>query len=145
MNKYWAFIFLFTLTCVFSHAQSQIVGVWYNTVKTGKVEISKVNNQYFGKIIWLKEPLSEKTGKQKVDEYNPDKNLTKNPIIGLEVLKGFEFDGNNVYKNGTIYDPENGKTYKCKITQVDENNLDLRGYIGVPALGRTEKWTRTAK
>jgi uncharacterized protein (DUF2147 family) len=145
MTKKLYSILLFLTVFTICNAQNQIVGVWYNTVKTGKVEIFKINNQYFGKIIWLKEPLSEKTGKPKVDEYNPDKNLTKNPIIGLEVLKAFEYEGNNVFKNGTIYDPENGKTYKCKITQIDENNLDLRGYIGVPALGRTEKWTRATK
>lgn len=135
-----------TLTLIlaisFSFAQGNIEGVWYNTTKTGKVQIYKKGNAYFGKIIWLKEPLSETTGKPKTDENNLEEKLRATPIIGLVVLKNFVHEDGK-FVNGTIYDPENGKTYKCKMTLTDANNLDVRGYIGIPALGRTEKWTRT--
>lgn len=137
-----ALLFLLTLFMIGSYAQDALVGVWYNTTKSGKVEIFKKGDHYFGKIIWLEEPISEKTGKPKVDENNPDKDKRTQPIIGLVVLKDFENDGNGKYVNGTIYDPENGKTYKCKMTLVDNNNLDVRGYVGIPAFGRTENWTR---
>ncbi|MCB9256159.1 MAG: DUF2147 domain-containing protein [Chitinophagales bacterium] len=126
-------------------AQNSIEGIWYNTTKSGKVEIYKKGEAYFGKIIWLKEPIDEKTGKAKVDSNNPNEEKRNTPIIGLLILKDFSKDGNNSYSGGTVYDPENGKTYKCKMTLVDANNLDVRGYIGFPALGRTENWTRTTK
>lgn len=126
-------------------AQDNIVGVWYNTTKTGKVEIYKKGDVYFGKIIWLEEPLNETTGKPKVDEYNPETSKQTTPILGLIVLKNFIYDGDGKYSEGTIYDPENGKTYKCKMSLIDKNNLDVRGYIGMPMLGRTENWTRTTK
>ncbi len=124
-------------------AQSGISGIWYNTEKTGKIEIYQIKNIFYGKIVWLKEPISEITGKNKVDENNPDESKRTKPIIGLVVLKNFTHDGDNSYTGGTIYDPENGKTYKCKMKLKDTNNLDVRGYIGIPALGRTEKWTRS--
>lgn len=132
----------FTFAMAFMFAQSNVEGVWYNTSKTGKVKIFKKGDAYYGKIVWLKEPLSETTGKPKTDENNPNSKYRNNPIIGLEVLKNFTYEDGK-FVDGTIYDPENGKTYKCKMTLTDDNNLDVRGYIGVPALGRTEKWTRT--
>ena len=58
------------------------------------------------------------------------------------IPKGFPFAGGNVWKNGTIYDPDSGKTYSAKATLVSPNELDLRGFIGVSMFGRTEKWTR---
>lgn len=136
---------LFILSVAFTFAQGSIEGVWYNTTKTGKVEIYKKGDLYYGKIIWLKEPNSEKTGKPKTDENNPEASKRSTPIIGLVVLKNFKNDGEGKYTEGTIYDPENGKTYKCKMTLTDKDHLDVRGYIGIPALGRTENWTRTTK
>lgn len=128
-----------------ANAQSDILGTWYNGSKSGKIQITENNGKYVGKIVWLEEPISTKTNKPKVDENNPDKTMRNNPIVGLAVVKGFTFEGNGVFGGGSVYDPENGKSYKGKITLIDKNNLDLRGYIGIPALGRTEKWTRTTK
>ena len=62
--------------------------------------------------------------------------------MGLEIIKGFQFAGGNVWKNGTIYDPDSGKTYSAKATLVSTTELNLRGYVGVSMFGRTEKWTR---
>ncbi len=126
-------------------AQDNIVGVWYNTTKTGKVEIYKKGATYSGKIVWLDEPLDEVTGKPKVDKFNPETSKQSTPIIGLVVLKNFNYDGDGKYSDGTIYDPENGKTYKCKMELTDQDHLDVRGYIGMPMLGRTENWTRSTK
>ena len=43
---------------------------------------------------------------------------------------GFTYKGNSEYNNGTVYDPENGKTYKCNMTLENINTLNVRGYIG---------------
>ena len=50
-----------------------------------------------------------------------------------------------MWSGGTIYDPEEGKTYKCVMKLADENTLNVRGYIGVPAFGRTVTWLRVPK
>jgi uncharacterized protein (DUF2147 family) len=52
------------------------------------------------------------------------------------------FKGNNEWESGTIYDPENGNTYNCVIKMTDNNTLDIRGYIGIEAFGRTDVWKR---
>ena len=62
--------------------------------------------------------------------------------MGLELMTGFKFDGKGTWKKGTIYDPDNGKTYKCKIKVGDDGALNGRGFIGVSMLGRTSVWTR---
>lgn len=137
--------FVVMMLMITINAQNSIEGVWYNTTKTGKVEIFKKGDLYYGNIIWIKDKLDEKTGKPKTDAYNPKDELKNTPIIGLQVLKGFKNDGDGKFSGGTIYDPENGKTYKCKMELKDNDHLDVRGYIGLPALGRTENWTRTTK
>ena len=141
-QRLFLYIVLFALLSVKSaKAQSdKIEGSWYNDDKTAKVLIFKASNGKFnGKIAWLKEPLEK--GKPKVDENNPEQKLRSRPILGLQILSGFDKDGDNKYVNGTIYDPKNGKTYSCKMNYKGKN-LDIRGYIGISLLGRTTVWER---
>jgi len=121
-------------------AQSdKIEGTWFNDIKDAKIQIYKSNDgKFYGKIVWLKEPI--KNGKPKLDEKNRNEKLQKQPIVGLLILKGFEKDG-DTYEDGTIYDPENGKTYDCKITYKGKT-LSIRGYVGISMFGRTTVWER---
>ena len=80
-------------------------------------------------------------GTDKVDKENPDEARRNDPIIGLNLVKGFTYKGSNKWAGGTIYDPNNGKTYKCKI-KLEGNQLKVRGFIGVSLLGRTAVWVR---
>ena len=118
----------------------KIEGLWYNDIKSAKVLITKESNgKFYGKVVWLKEPL--KNGKPKVDELNADEKLRSRPRLGLPVLADFVKDGDNKYTDGTIYDPNNGKTYSCKMTYKGKT-LDIRGYIGISLFGRTTTWSR---
>jgi uncharacterized protein (DUF2147 family) len=45
-------------------------------------------------------------------------------------------------KTGAFIDPKNGKEYKCVMTLKDPNTLDVRGYVGITLIGRTEQWVR---
>jgi uncharacterized protein (DUF2147 family) len=117
-------------------------GVWQTGNGKAKVKIEKIGTKYYGKIVWLKEPIDPATGKAKVDKNNPDAKLRTVPLKGYRVLKDFTYKNNDEWGDGTIYDPENGSTYKCVIKMKDANTLDIRGYIGVQALGRTDTWKR---
>jgi len=116
-----------------------IVGKWLTENGKSVVEVYHCGDAYCGKIVWLKEPLRE--GKEKVDDKNPDKSLRNRKIVGLEILKGLQYKGPNKWGGGKIYDPEKGKTYKCK-AWMDGGNLKFRGFIGFSLLGRTTTWTR---
>ena len=126
---------------LFAGANDKILGKWYNTEKSGIIEIYECSGKLCGKIVWLKEPLDNETKKPKVDKNNPEMVNRNMPIIGLNVLSGFVKSGDNVWEDGKIYDPKNGKTYSCKMT-LSGDDLDVRGYIGFSLFGRTEHWTR---
>jgi len=114
--------------------------LWYNEEKTAKIQIYKATDgKFYGKIVWLLVPIAD--GKPKTDKNNPDKNKANDPLMGLVLLKGFKKDGEKGYEDGTIYDPKNGKTYSCKITNKGDV-LDVRGYIGFSFIGRTTVWTK---
>lgn len=118
-----------------------ILGIWQTGSGKAHVHIKKMGDAYYGQIVWLKNPLNEH-GKPKLDGNNPDVSKRNHPIIGLNMLLGFTYAGNNKWENGTIYDPENGKTYSCKAELTSENKLNIRGYIGFSMIGRTDTWTR---
>lgn len=123
--------------------KDKIEGFWMNDDKTAKIEIYRaVDNKYWGKIVWLKEPLRD--GKPKLDIHNPKPALRNRPIIGLAILSAFVKDGENKYDEGEIYDPKNGKTYSCTITYKNNQEISIRGYIGISLIGRSTTWTRSA-
>lgn len=126
---------------VFAQSADAVVGKWLNKDKDAHIQIYKKGDKYFGKLVWLKNPNDE-SGKPKRDANNPKSNLKSRPIAGLELLQGFEYDGDGVWDDGTIYDPKSGKTYSCKLTLNGNNKLDVRGYIGLSLIGRTDTWTR---
>jgi uncharacterized protein (DUF2147 family) len=88
----------------------------------------------------LKNPNNE-DGKAKTDARNPENNLKSRPIWGLEILKGFKYD-DGIWEDGTIYDPKSGKTYSCKLTLSGNDKLNVRGYMGISIIGRTDVWSR---
>jgi uncharacterized protein (DUF2147 family) len=119
-----------------------VLGVWLTGSGKGKIKIYKDKNQrYHGKIVWLKEPRYE-DGTPKVDKNNPDEARRKDPLLGLQNLRNFSFEGGNKWVDGQIYDPENGNDYNCKMELVDENTLEVRGFIGISLFGRTDTWKR---
>ncbi len=68
--------------------------------------------------------------------------MRKNPISGLQILSDFTFAGENEWAGGKIYKPDNGKTYRGKMTLVSPKKLNVRGFIGISLLGRTTTWTK---
>jgi len=131
-------LFLLASLAVLAQNGDAIVGKWLNASGEDQIWIYKKGDKYFGKLGWIKVP--DRNGKPKVDEKNPDPALRTRPVLNLELLKDFTFNGEN-WENGTIYDPKSGKTYSCKMTLKD-NSLKIRGYIGISLFGRTEVLTR---
>lgn len=125
----------FSLLGVLSFAQ--IEGKW-KTIddETGKaksyVEITKKDGKYYGKVVQLLiKPAEPNCSKCKDDRKGK-------PILGLEIIRGLVKDGDE-FSGGTITDPKSGKTYKCTITR-DGDKLNVRGYVGLSAFGRTQTW-----
>ncbi len=81
-----------------------------------------------------------KSAPSTVDGKNPDAALRTRPLCGLRIGEGFQGSGDKA-EGGHLYDPKSGKTYRGTMT-AKSNELDLRGYIGIKAFGRSETWTR---
>lgn len=141
------FLFFATLSTCYA-ASDDIFGVWNNQEKDARIEIFKCSEKYCGKIVWLKEPNYPEGSKDgmpgtpKLDRNNPDPAMRKMPVIGLLIVHDFVFVGDNLWKDGKVYDPKNGKTYSGKMTLVSPHQLNLRGFIGISLFGRTAIWTR---
>ena len=125
-----------------SNSPDDRVGVWKTGEGTAMVRIYKNGDKYQGKVVWLKEPIDPETGKPKVDKNHPDEASRKRAVLGLINIWGFLYKDNNTWDDGNIYDPKNGNTYSCTIKLTSPNSLEVRGYIGVSLIGRTDNWTR---
>lgn len=114
--------------------ESKILGEWTSPQKDSRVLIYKVKNIYYGKIVWG-------SGSATKDEKNPNVSLRNRELIGLVILNDFRYE-DGIFSGGTIYDPREGKTYKCKMTLKSDNQLSIRGFVGISLFGRSEIWTK---
>jgi uncharacterized protein (DUF2147 family) len=128
----------FSLLGVLSFAQ--IEGKWKtidDETKQAKsiVEIyKKSDGKYYGKVSQLLiKPADQNCTACKDDRKGK-------PILGMEIIRGLKKEDNE-FTGGTITDPKTGKTYKCTITK-DGDQLNVRGYIGLSLIGRTQTWQK---
>ena len=109
------------------YAQS-VVGKWVTEGGESQVEIYQSGDQLNGKIVWL----------QKGDGQQDVHNLQSRKLVGINILTGLKKKGDK-WEGGKIYNPKNGKTYKCSIW-LDGNNLKVRGYLAM--FYETQTWTK---
>jgi uncharacterized protein (DUF2147 family) len=142
LSVFFAFLFCFGTNAMAQEADG-LVGLWLPSNGKARVNIYKAKDgKYYGRIVWLKEPNDPNTGKPKVDKNNPDESKRNTPLLGYLLLQGFEYKGDKLWENGTIYDPESGSTYSCKVEMPDANTMEVRGFIGVSLFGKTDTWKR---
>ena len=116
-----------------------VEGTWISGDGDGLIEIRIVGDGLSGVVAGSLNPDPDRPDQ---DEKNPEPSLRDRALIGLDIFSGFHYAGDGRWKGGRIYDPNNGKTYRCVVTFVDADTLEVRGYVGVPMLGRTETWKR---
>jgi len=140
MKKLVTLLLMFALGTFMSQAQSA-VGKW-KTIddETGEaksiVEIYEKNGKIYGKVIDILNPAKKNALCKECK--GADKNK---PILGLVILKDLSKDGNE-WSGGQILDPNKGKLYKCTVTLEGKNKLNVRGYVGISLIGRTQTWER---
>ena len=129
-----------------AHAQATPAGLW-KTIDDGTkkekslVRISDDGGVYSGKIEKLLDPTSKPDAVcDKCSDERKDK-----PILGMTILTGVRKSDSaaDLWDGGHILDPNDGKVYKVRLSPVDGGKkLEVRGYIGMPLLGRTQTWIR---
>lgn len=140
---------LFALSAYFLSAAAQeankIEGIWWNDEKTTRIEVKQTDGKYTGTIVYLV-PEKYENGKALVDKENPDEKLRNRSLIGLQILKGLEYDAKaKEWKGGSIYDPQSGKTYDCYVWLENNDLLKLKGFVaGIRWMGRSSEWYRAS-
>lgn len=131
MMKRLFFSMICMLMCQTGYSQD-ITGKWLTEAGDAQVEIYESNGKLNGKIVWLAK------GPDTKDTHNPDEKLRNRKLMGVHLLSGLS-KKKDKYEGGRIYNPKNGKNYKCAIW-LDGEKLKVRGYIGF--LYETQTWTR---
>ena len=81
-------------------------------------------------------------GAPRRDDKNPDEGQRDRPVLGLELLSDYTYEGKKW--QGKIYDPESGNSYSSNMRVGRNGMLKMRGYIGVPMFGRTAEFRPVA-
>jgi uncharacterized protein (DUF2147 family) len=119
-----------------SDEPAQILGNWLTEPRDGIIQISvAADGSYQGRIVGGNDP-------QRLDPHNPDATRRSQLLLGQAILQGMKYDGDGKWSGGTIYDPDSGRTYKCHLQRLDQQRLQVRGFIGFALLGRSQVWTR---
>ena len=128
------------------HAQATPAGLWKTIDDESKKEkslirITEAGGVFTGKLEKLLDPSAKPDA---VCDLCSDDRKDK-PVVGMTLIKGVKQSDSDKgrWDGGEILDPNNGKTYKVRLTPNDGGKtLAVRGYIGAPLLGRTQTWVR---
>lgn len=148
MNKIVATLLLATAAAVapaIAYAQATPVGVWKTIDDKTGTERAQLRITETGGVLSAKiEKLLAADAKQDgvCDKCTDDRK--DKPMIGLEVVRGVtKASSDNTWDGGTILDAAEGKVYKVRMQPIEGGKkMEVRGYVGMPMLGRTQTWTR---
>ena len=132
------------LAGVAAWAQSSPAGLWRTIDDDGKTEKSHVRiTEAGGKLSGRIEKIAD-ASKQSALCAECEGARKDQPILGMTIIEGVRrASGAEHWDSGTILDPNNGKVYKVRMTLKDGGRaLEVRGYVGMPLLGRTQTWQR---
>lgn len=144
IRKYLVLFALFCLLPATALAQHSPIGRWRSIDDaTGKpkavIEVSEAGNGTLSaKIVQL---IDTSDGPNPLcDECSGARH--NKPILGMTIAWGLKLQG-KAWGGGRILDPENGKEYSVKMTPIaGGRKLEVRGFLGVALLGRTQTWLR---
>jgi uncharacterized protein (DUF2147 family) len=135
---------LLTLATATAVAQVTPTGLWKtidDETKTEKslIRITEAGGVYIGKVEKI---LSDKPDAKCLECTDERKDKL---VLGMTIMRNVKHnaDDKGLWDGGDILDPNNGKVYKVLLKLVEGGKkLDVRGYIGMPMLGRTQTWLR---
>jgi uncharacterized protein (DUF2147 family) len=126
---------------VLAQGSDSIVGIWKTfdddtNAPAAIVQIGEKNGVFSGVVTKLLDPSAPLTCEKCTDSRKGKS------VVGMEILSGLKKTGDN-YSGGQILDPDDGEIYRAEMKLKDLGaKLDLRAYIGIPLLGRTQTWIR---
>ncbi len=121
----------------------KINGIWLS--EGGEVqlkfEIFRSNDKYYGKLLYASTMYEADGTTPKKDFKNPDAKLRTRSRLKIQNLNGLQYvDGS--YTDGTLYNPDDGRTYSLNAELKSADHLEFRGYIGFSLFGKTMTFKR---
>jgi uncharacterized protein (DUF2147 family) len=119
-----------------------VVGFWAG--EESILEVALADDGLSARVFALTDPVYRPdeqdgpAGAVRRDDRNEDEALRQRPVLGLELLSGYRYEDGRW--QGKIYDPKTGNTYNSRMWVDGEGRLKMRGYVGVPMLGRTVEY-----
>ena len=119
----------------------RVSGNWLTADRHNIVKVARCGDELCGVLVGLIPHLAP-DGKPVLDDTNPDPRLRTRPACGLEILR-MRWNADKQNFEGSLYDPQTGKSYTGTVSLNSAGALKLRGYVlKIPLLGRTELWSR---
>lgn len=115
-------------------ATDAVFGYWLAENDRAIIEIVPCADAVCGRIIWLSNPLD--------DAGQPKRDARGAPLCGIDLVAGFRRQDIGRWADGSIYNPRNGKRYDARLTLIDADRLEVRGFVGLPIFGQSQIWTR---
>ena len=120
---------------------NQVVGIWESEEKNLQIEMFEDNGHFAGRMIYFK-CSSDSIMRLSEDSENPDKKYTSRKLLGLKLVDKLSYQGDHVWDNGKIYDPNSGNTYEARIHLTSPNTAIVRGYWKFKWFGRSMVFNR---
>ena len=118
-------------------------GYWLVENRRAIIELHPCGPMACGRIVWLAEPF-DANGDPKTDMNNPDPAMRHRTLCGLPLIRGLAADAPGAWQDGEIYNSQDGRSYSVKISRGSDDRLEVRGFLGISLLGRSQHWTRVA-
>ena len=119
-----------------SASDPDAIGCWWADGGSAQVEITPCGGALCGRLVCLRSEADS----PELDRENPDPALRNRQLVGIVLVEDLMADPEvpGLWRNGTIYDPANGRSYSAAARLDGPDRLLLRGYLGIPLFGRTE-------
>lgn len=114
-------------------AQSNIDGTYTDTDGYVEITVVRCGSYRCGTITRI---IRRKPGEPLNDAHNDDPDLRSRPILGIRLLQNLRWD-DGAWR-GTVYNPEDGNTYRTEVRPGNNGTLEVRGCVTL--FCRTRVW-----
>ncbi len=115
-----------------SSPADRILGTWSTPKQESTIQIVKCGDAYCGSIQSMKTPAN--------DEHNSDPTLRSRPLVGAQIMTGFQYAGSNTWNGGALYAPRSGKNISPDLVLTTPDSLDIKVKMGL--MSKTVTWKR---
>jgi uncharacterized protein (DUF2147 family) len=116
-------------------------GAWFIDGSGAAIQIFDCSGRLCGRIVWLR-TARDAAGRLASDKKNPDPAFRHRLLCGLTILQGLQPAGLDHWNSGSLYNPNDGETYRVSAEHRSADVFVARIYLGVPLFGETKTLLR---